>query len=269
MGLSSKKTTTKTNETLAPSTYSQPYIDSAVSNLKPGLDQSQELVNRYLPQAQKGISYFGDVMSGKYLGEDNPFRDKVLAQMNEDTASAVNSQFSGASRYGSDYHADALARRIGQNEQNVRYADYATERGYQSQAPVQQQALIESTIGLPMRPGTSYADAINALVGKYATSTGTNVSKSSPSLLSVLAQAAQAGASIASDIRLKTNIEKVGEVDGLGVYDFDYLPIEGQIADYMPAGRQRGVIAQEVALLRPDALGPVVDGYLTVNYGAL
>lgn len=78
------------------------------------------------------------------------------------------------------------------------------------------------------------------------------------------------GALLASDPRLKTNIEKVGEEpDGLGIYDYDYLPIEGQIADYMPPGRQRGVMADEVAELRPWALGPVVDGYRTVNYGAL
>jgi len=79
-----------------------------------------------------------------------------------------------------------------------------------------------------------------------------------------------ASAYAGSDIRLKTNIERVGETaDGLGIYDFDYLPIEGQIAAFMPEGRQRGVMAHEVAELRPDALGPVIDGYATVNYGAL
>jgi len=77
-------------------------------------------------------------------------------------------------------------------------------------------------------------------------------------------------ASLFSDRRLKTNIERVGkEPDGLGIYEWDYLPIEGQIADYLPAGRQRGVMADEVAELRPWALGPVIEGYATVNYGAL
>ena len=57
--------------------------------------------------------------------------------------------------------------------------------------------------------------------------------------------------------------------DGLGIYDFDYLPIEGQIAAYMPEGRQRGVMAHEVAVLRPEALGPVIDGYATVDYSKI
>lgn len=78
------------------------------------------------------------------------------------------------------------------------------------------------------------------------------------------------GAILASDPRLKTNVAKVGEYpDGLAVYDYDYLPIEGRIADYMPQGRQRGVMADEVAALRPWALGPEIDGYATVRYDML
>lgn len=62
-----------------------------------------------------------------------------------------------------------------------------------------------------------------------------------------------------SDRRLKSNIVKVGEFqDGLGEYEYD---IFGQ--------RQRGVMADEVAELRPWALGPVVSGYATVDYGKL
>ena len=73
-----------------------------------------------------------------------------------------------------------------------------------------------------------------------------------------------------SDVRLKTNIEKVGEYpDGLGMYEWDYLPTEGRIAAFLPEGRQRGVMAHEVAVLRPDALGPVIDGYATVDYSML
>lgn len=78
------------------------------------------------------------------------------------------------------------------------------------------------------------------------------------------------GAILASDPRLKTNIEKVGEEpDGLGIYDYDYIEAEGPISALMPEGRQRGVMADEVARIRPWALGPEIGGYMTVNYGAL
>ena len=68
-------------------------------------------------------------------------------------------------------------------------------------------------------------------------------------------------ASVFSDIRLKENIVKIGEEpDGLGVYEFSYI---GQ------PERNVGVMAQEVAELRPHALGPVVDGFMAVYYGKL
>lgn len=75
-------------------------------------------------------------------------------------------------------------------------------------------------------------------------------------------------AAMASDRALKRDISKVGELeDGLGVYDFDYrLDLDPSL----PEGRQRGVMADEVAKLRPWALGPVrPDGYGTVHYGRL
>ncbi len=68
-------------------------------------------------------------------------------------------------------------------------------------------------------------------------------------------------ASIFSDPRLKTDIEKIGErSDGLGLYSFRYKGTDQWAV---------GVMADEVALLRPDALGPTFAGYATVNYGAL
>ena len=100
--------------------------------------------------------------------------------------------------------------------------------------------------------------------------TQTTDQKTGGNIFGKIAGAAATAASFASDIRLKTNIKHIGETeDGLGVYEYDYLPIEGEIANYMPEGRQRGVMAHEVAELRPDALGPTIDGYMTVNYGAL
>lgn len=72
-----------------------------------------------------------------------------------------------------------------------------------------------------------------------------------------------AGLAAFSDRRLKTDVAKVGEEpDGLGRYRFRYVWDEtGTVRD--------GVMADEVAELRPWALGPVVGGYATVVYGAL
>jgi hypothetical protein len=73
-----------------------------------------------------------------------------------------------------------------------------------------------------------------------------------------------------SDPRVKTNVVRIGKYpDGLGIYEFDYIPLDGALADYAPEGRQVGVMADEVAQLRPWALGPEIEGFRTVDYGAL
>lgn len=60
-----------------------------------------------------------------------------------------------------------------------------------------------------------------------------------------------------SDVRLKTNIVKVGtREDGLNIYEFDYV---------WGGPRRVGLMAQEVQNVYPDAVAEV-DGYLTVDY---
>jgi hypothetical protein len=82
-----------------------------------------------------------------------------------------------------------------------------------------------------------------------------------PSTIGSIASTVGGIASIFSDRRLKTDIEKIGEeADGLGIYRYRYHGQREHVA---------GVMADEVAELRPWALGPVVAGFATVNYGAL
>ena len=62
-----------------------------------------------------------------------------------------------------------------------------------------------------------------------------------------------------SDVRLKSNIVKVGNHPiGIGIYEYD---IFGQ--------RERGVIAQELMQVMPDAVHQHSSGYLMVDYGRL
>jgi len=62
-----------------------------------------------------------------------------------------------------------------------------------------------------------------------------------------------------SDRRLKSNIVRVGTHPiGIGVYEYD---IRGR--------RERGVMAQELLPVMPDAVAVDGDGYYMVNYAAL
>ncbi|NIJ32795.1 tail fiber domain-containing protein [Sphingomonas oligoaromativorans] len=69
------------------------------------------------------------------------------------------------------------------------------------------------------------------------------------------------GGFLPSDRRLKMNIEKLDEMpDGLGIYAYHYV---------WGGPEQVGVMADEVAQLRPWALGPEIGGYRTVCYDML
>ncbi len=69
------------------------------------------------------------------------------------------------------------------------------------------------------------------------------------------------GIPLPSDIRLKTGVEKVGVSDnGLAIYTFKYI---GGDAVY------RGVMAQDVLELYPDAVSVMPNGYMAVRYDML
>lgn len=71
------------------------------------------------------------------------------------------------------------------------------------------------------------------------------------------------GGALASDSRLKENIELVDNVDGVNVYDFDY--IDKSYGD----GRYRGVMAQEIEADYPDAVVEMGNGFKAVDYSQL
>ena len=66
-----------------------------------------------------------------------------------------------------------------------------------------------------------------------------------------------------SDIRTKENIERVGThyLNHLPIYEFNYI--------HIPDKRFRGVMAQDVEKVYPDAVETMHDGIKMVNYAML
>lgn len=78
-------------------------------------------------------------------------------------------------------------------------------------------------------------------------------------LYSALASAGQTAALAASDIRVKQNINKLGRINGINIYEFEYKP------EYkLPEGKHIGVMAQEVEHI-PNAVVEI-NGIKHVNY---
>ena len=66
---------------------------------------------------------------------------------------------------------------------------------------------------------------------------------------------------MASDVRLKENINKVGNSpSGINIYEWNYIG---------NSQRYRGVMAQEILPIHPEAVALQPDGYLSVFYGKI
>jgi hypothetical protein len=261
MGLSKKKVKTTSHETVGPSAFAQPFINDAAGVQRGAYDQSRGVLDRYMPQVDRAAGYFGDVLGGQYL-DGNPHLQGVIDSSNRDIADNVNSQF--MDRFGSGYHTKTLANGLAENENRLRYQDYASERGYQDNAARAIPGVAATASSLPLALAGGYGDNISGLLGRYLTSDGTSTTKKSGGLLgSILQTAAGIGSQglMASDVRLKTDIREVGATHaGLPLYSFRY---QGEGPFYI------GPMAHEVAETQPGALGPDIHGFKTVYYGEL
>lgn len=144
------------------------------------------------------------------------------------------------------------------------------------------QSLIESN---PERAfGLSGADVANLSIANTGGLNQNNQLQYSSTLAGIAAQGAagvQTGQAISSigttlaglstylnkssDARLKKNIKYVGTSPaGLPIAEFEYVEGKG-----LPEGRFRGVIAQDILQIRPDAVRYESDGMMTVDYFGL
>jgi hypothetical protein len=280
MGISKSKTKT-TNDPWAPA---QPYIlknlqqqDDVFSSSQPALMQAaadqRATYGRVAPGAEQGIVGAQDLVNQNLSGANlngNPYLDAILGKTRQDVTNSVNDQFGTSGRFGSGMHQAILEQQLADAENAARFGNYNTERGYQQDAIGQagnlmqgSQSLLNNAAELPWIGVQAANGAVRQASSGYGTQTSVQNQALGPMLLQAAAAAAQSAA-MASDIRLKTKVEKVGEHrDGLGIYEWNWK------AD--PHGpRVKGVLAHEVEQLRPWAFIPNFRGdYSGVNYGVL
>lgn len=209
---------------------------------------------RGVDQAQNNV-FFQNYQNERGL------QNQAIGQLGQNYGTAVGQQQNAANMLGSNYNAGLAA----QGNAAGMLPGYGTSQyaGYAPLLGAQQLA------GQLPYYGANAAGNVGGLYGGYGTQTGTQPGGWLNGLLgagaSLGSAAIMAPAFAASDIRLKTKVEKVGEArDGLGEYEWNWR------AD--PNGaRVRGVLAHEVKELRPHAfvkgfVGGVYDG---VSYAAL
>src|SRR5690606_5449761 len=144
------------------------------------------------------------------------------------------------------FGSGGLQQQYNQAQLDVPYQDWLTEKAY----PFETLNWLASLYG-----------GIGPLTG--STTSGTQTTPKPSMFSQILGGVAQGvGAYLgASDERLKSNIEPVGETyDGLPIYTYN-MPGHPE--------KEMGVLAQEVAQVRPEAVGDMGGGILGVDYGQL
>ncbi|MGL4651486.1 MAG: tail fiber domain-containing protein, partial [Caldilineaceae bacterium] len=279
----------------------------------PLIGQAQNLYG----QAQ---DYFGRVVGGGYLPQNNPYFQSMVDQSINAARPSIDSAFASSGRLGSGAHAAAFADAATRAATSLGYQDYSRERGYQNMAAgsagqlaggagqiagmgagllsqgagadatgAQLSALAAQLYGQSGQaaqtaatlPGdwlwqqlARYKDAVGQPIMGGGTTTGTQpMQQANPIMqgagalfggLGSLGQLGQGAAglgslfSFLSDARAKEDITPVGQLDnGLPVYSYRYK------GDHRT---QIGLLAQEVAQVKPHAVAPMGGGLLGVNY---
>ena len=221
-------------------------------------------------QGDQGINAARDWMTNTLQGNGtNPNLQAMIDQSGNDMARSINANMGTRGLTGGSVQQHILGRELSNNATSLRYNDWHNGQQRQMQAAgmapglaaadtiqiAPLMAAAQAAGGLPMDAAAQYAGATGGLLGQYTTT-----KQSQPwgqALLQGLSNGAQAA--MMSDARLKEDIREVGITNaGLPVYTYRY---KGEPTVHM------GVMAQDVANSQPDALGPVIGGYMTVNYG--
>jgi hypothetical protein len=239
--------------------FSNTFNPFAASYLPSALTGAQNVFN------SGGNGLFGaaenqvkSTLAGDYL---NPQSNPYLKSSVQDALGLAGSAFAGqygggaGNNLGNSGYQEGLARTLGQVATNAYSNAYGQERQNQLSA-------VPMAAGLPYANVSGYEAALAPGLS-FGTQSGFGHNEqpyfqnNTATTLGALAGGAGAFKAF-SDIRLKSNIVKVGEDRrGFGIYEYDIF-----------GHRERGVMAQEVEKIIPDAVSDQL-GWKMVDYARL
>jgi hypothetical protein len=226
---------------------SQSYQDAYMQRLQPQIAQSQEALDVKLANA--GIPVGSEAYKRAQMTE--------AQRVNDLLASATTSGFGvGQQARQSALQEQAYLRNEPLNTLN------AVRSGAQVQGP--------SFVNPAMQANTAGADLLGATQMGYNAQLGASNAQNAANNQMTQGLFSLGGAALmASDVRMKENIEPIGIANnGLTVYRYEYKP---EFKDHELAGRgvHYGYMAQEVEQVYPYAVRILDDGYKVVDYGLL
>lgn len=190
----------------------------------------------------------------------NQSNNQVNTQNFNNQLAQQNQQYSqGLSQYQQNYNNALTAYNSNMNLGSQRYNQLASVLGL---GQTQVNNLTSANANYSNQYTNTQMQNANNLASTYAYSANANAGAkqaNTQNMLNLMGTGANAMAM--SDIRLKKNIVFVGKLNnGLNIYDFDYI---------WGGTRQRGVMAQEVLEIIPNAVITTDNGYYAVDYSKI
>ena len=210
--------------------------------------------------------YIEDTLSAD--PQANPYLDGMIAQSNDSVRNTMQAKMGTRGLTGGSDYYGLIGKALGENELGMRYSDYDGTMGRKAQAAgmasgvvagdyIPVAAAMESGrtgAMLPLQAALANSAGVGGLLGQYTNNTQTTKQKGG--FMDMLGLGLQA-ASVFCDRRTKENIVPLGStLGGIPLYSFNY------VGESEP---RIGPMADEVAMLQPDALGEPVSGYQTVK----
>lgn len=247
-----------------PAAFAMPYLTHGLEQAQSIYDANQSPSMGLTNSAQ---GYLQDSISGKYLSPDsNPYLKASVTDALGQAGSAFAGQFGGAAgqNLNNSGYQEALARGLGGVATNAYSNAYGQERQNQQAAAGMIPAFSSFAAQQPYMGLQNYMSAISpALQFGNTTNAGTQQNQQpyfqNNTATTLGALAGGAGMmKMFSDMRLKSNVVKIGaDPRGFGVYEYDIF-----------GRRERGVIAQEVEKIIPEAVSEHL-GMKMVDYARL
>lgn len=168
-----------------------------------------DLVKQYQqgqPNVAAAQGYNADVLSGKYLGQGNPYLQDQIDATGSDVRNGLSASLGTRGLTGGSAFGDIISRNLATNATNLRYTDYSNERSRMDSAATQAPGLaaagylpiatIQSILqsqAAPLQAANSQAAGIGGLLGQYTNQKQTY----NPSLMDSIGQAINVGKSVA------------------------------------------------------------------------
>ena len=255
---------------LAP--YTNPYNQQVIQATQGDILRNAQIAENALNYQAGRAGAFGGSRHGVALGE---FGKGVMQNLGTQTAQMRQQGYQNAQQMAQQDIQNRMAQAqqlAGLGQQSFGYGQQI-QSGLAQQGQAQQalqQAMIDAAkaqyAGFQNAPASSLGYVSAALgatpVPMSSTQTTTGGTQRQPGLFDYLTLGATA---MSSDVRLKESIKKIGELaNGIGIYTWKWTKeaIEAGKSNHM----LKGVLAQEVRKVLPEAVIVDKDGYMKVNY---